>query len=104
MGKFFETCIAIPISTYSLYKAKFYRPPHPAKGRDPTNAGGTDMPGLGTSTMGRADCVTSLVLHYAESVRRELKAGLLRSDFVPEGPHCATAVSSARRMGHRQAE
>jgi hypothetical protein len=45
-------------------------------------------------------CVASLLLNYAENIRRGLRAGVLRSRTEPEGPHNTTAVLSATAVYH----
>ena len=39
--------------------------------------------------------IARLVLNYAENERRKRRAGILRSEYEPEGPHNTAAVLSA---------
>jgi hypothetical protein len=44
--------------------------------------------------------VASLILNYAENERRKRRAGILRSEYKPEGPHNTAAVLSAKEVYH----
>jgi hypothetical protein len=44
--------------------------------------------------------IARLVLNYAENERRKRRAGILRSEYKPEGPHNTAAVLSAQEEYH----
>jgi hypothetical protein len=44
--------------------------------------------------------MASLVLDYAENERRKRRAGILSSEYKPEGPHNTAAVLSANEVYH----
>jgi hypothetical protein len=44
--------------------------------------------------------IARLVLNYAENERRKRRAGILRSEYKPEGPHNTAAVLSAQEDYH----
>jgi len=44
--------------------------------------------------------IARLVLNYAENERRKRRAGILRSEYEPEGPHNTAAVLSAPEEYH----
>jgi hypothetical protein len=44
--------------------------------------------------------MASLVLNYAENERRKRRAGILSSEYKPEGPHNTAAVLSANEVYH----